>query len=153
MDTLACSSDHGADFAAFAPVSGAFYDDLDNTNCQPARSPMPVLEFHGANTDHIPYDGGPSEPGSSNNVPAIPDWLNRWAVRNGCSDPPSGTTTDENNGDVHITTYSCNGLGVVVQGYKIDSMAHEWPSVDAGTAPIDATPLIMDFFNANPKAQ
>ncbi len=55
VDTLACSNEHGADFAAFAPVSGAFYDDMpEDTTCQPARSPMPLLEFHGHNTAHIP---------------------------------------------------------------------------------------------------
>lgn len=156
VDTLACSNDHGGDFAAFAPVSGAFYDELDNSNCHPARSSMPILEFHGANPDnnHIRNAGGPFVPGSSDDVPPIPDWLNRWAIRNGCSDPtPIPLSTGKNGGDVSITTYSCSCVDGVVQGYKIDSMGHYWPSVAAKTARIDATPLIVDCFNAYPKAR
>lgn len=152
VDTLACSNAHGRDFAAFAPVSGAFYDDLpDNNTCSPYMSVTPLLEFHGNNTAHIPYSGGPSDTGSSNIVPSIPGLLNRWAIRDGCTDPPTFQTSRQNDSDVEIRTYTCSGAQGNVIGYLIESMAHSWPSIKAGTAPIDATPIIIDFFNSHPK--
>lgn len=49
--TLACSPEHGKNFAAIAACSGAFYTDVvedPDDNCDPSRSPFPILEFHGS---------------------------------------------------------------------------------------------------------
>ena len=158
VDLLACSPTHGGDFAAFAPVAGAFYSDVDGSACHPARSPLPMLEFHGTSDAEIPYEGGVEKNGK---VPAIPEWLSHWAVRNGCRDPPKSSTVDYNNGTMVTTysyvTYSCNGHADVVRHYRVEGMGHVWPSTTYNsdnkgeTTWIDATPLIVDFFKANYK--
>lgn len=71
--TLACDEEDGGIFAAFAPVAGSFYTDVDETSedCNPARSPLPILEIHGGVDDTTFYDGGEGEGGL---LPAISDW-------------------------------------------------------------------------------
>lgn len=72
VDTIACNATVGGEFAAFAPVAGAFYTDNDKNyrNCKPARL-TPILEMHGADDDEVPFDGGK---GSGGELPAILDW-------------------------------------------------------------------------------
>lgn len=43
---------------AFAPVSGAYYTDTNYSDCQPSRSPLPILELHGYADKIIKYNGG-----------------------------------------------------------------------------------------------
>lgn len=61
VGTLACNDTVGGEFAAFAPAAGSFYTDNDGPNdgCTPARSPMPMLEFHGGADADVFYNGGP----------------------------------------------------------------------------------------------
>jgi poly(3-hydroxybutyrate) depolymerase len=72
VGTLACSAE-GGEFAAFAPASGSFYTDVNglNNGCSPARSPLPILEFHGGADKSVNYTGGVGEGGLE---PPIPDW-------------------------------------------------------------------------------
>jgi len=72
------SDGDGAPFAAFAPVAGAFYTDLDDSDCHPARSSIPILEFHDTDDGIIFYEGGMSKSGGK--LPDIPSWLSRWAA-------------------------------------------------------------------------
>lgn len=156
VGTLACSPAHGGDFAAFSACSGAFYTDNGGPtdDCQPARSPLPWIEFHGSEDHTIHYSGGEEKGGT---VPAIPDWLNMWASRNGCAAGQGETQTFTNENAVNHTTWSCNGIDDVVDGYWVSGMGHDWPSTswnddnDGDTAPIDATPIILDFFRRNYK--
>ena len=61
VGTLACNDSVGGEFAAFAPAAGAFYTDNSGPDdgCAPARSPMPMLEFHGGADADVFYNGGP----------------------------------------------------------------------------------------------
>jgi hypothetical protein len=52
-------------------VAGSFYTDANGTDCNPARSPLPILEIHGGVDDTVYYDGGNGEGGL---LPSIPDW-------------------------------------------------------------------------------
>ncbi|GAO18233.1 hypothetical protein UVI_02022980 [Ustilaginoidea virens] len=73
VGTLACSPDHGGQFAAFAPISGAFYTDVKgNQDCHPARSPLPMFEVHGTGDKTIPY--APTKDGSGGPLPSVADW-------------------------------------------------------------------------------
>lgn len=173
VGTLACS-DVGGLFAAFAPVAGSFYTDSDfsdSSSCKPARSPLPILEIHGGSDKTVYYGGGNGEGGF---LPAIPDWyvehslisdlplmhvgkyltdlheprLAAWAERNGCG---ANSTVDSDNGNVHHTSWSCQGSNNVLQHWKVDkngrsicilgyrffprfscaltfSTGHDWPS-------------------------
>ena len=149
VNTLACSPDHGAAFAAFAPVSGAFYTDTNLSDCQPSRSPLPILEFHGANDTTVFYTGGH---GNGGPLPSIPSWLEWWALRNGCKDPAAEKTTTDEDGYQYIT-YSCDGSEDVVRHYKILELGHRWPNTSTTVSPINASPIIMKFFNATQKPQ
>ncbi|KAI0196759.1 family 1 carbohydrate esterase [Xylaria flabelliformis] len=138
VGTLACSPDHGGQFAAFASVSGAFYTDVNgNDNCHPARSPLPMLESHGTADPTIPYNGGSGRGGP---LPAIPEWLSRWAGRDQCG---SMTTTDLANG-VHHQVWNCAGADGLLQHYKIDGHDHSWPGPGSE---IDISPVIIGFLS------
>lgn len=73
VDNIACHGETGKDFAAFAPIAGAFYTNNDENyeECDPARALTPVLQIHGGADITIPYDGGK---GSGGMLPSIPDW-------------------------------------------------------------------------------
>jgi polyhydroxybutyrate depolymerase len=127
--------------AAFAPVSGAFYP--QGGACEPTR-PAPILDFHGSLDETIPYDGD-----AERGLPPIPDWLAGWAERNGCD--PDPVTRDVGDGVHQVEHRACDG-GAEVAHYRMDSVAHDWPATHPNPdsdqpAPIDATPLIMDFFS------
>ncbi|KAL7007219.1 hypothetical protein EMMF5_003058 [Cystobasidiomycetes sp. EMM_F5] len=160
VDTLACST-VGARFAAFSSCSGAFYTDNALSQCPNVQTVTPYLEFHGSIDDTVPYDGKNNSAGG--NEPPIPLWLSWWGQRNGCNATagskafPSGYGGA---GNVNITTYSCgtNNTQNIVQGYWIKGMGHSWPSTSNNTDNIahgdgptvlNATPLIMQFYNAH----
>ena len=144
VGSLACSPGHGADFAAFSAVVGAFYDQaVPGSVCQPASSSVSILEFHGTDDGRANYNGNDTARGGP--LPPIQEWLTQWAIRDGCPNPPKNVTQDSHGGKVHYGTYSCNGVQDVVQNYVIDGMGHVWPKVSKGRQ-IDATPLIVDFF-------
>lgn len=72
VDTIACNNTVGREFAAFAPVAGAFYTDNDDNyeDCKPAK-PVTIMSFHGEEDEEVPYDGGE---GSGGELPSIEDW-------------------------------------------------------------------------------
>jgi len=127
--------------AAFAPVSGAFYP--EGGECRPSR-PAAIVDFHGAADTTIPYAGEPAK-----GLPPLPTWLADWAARNGCQGAPA--TRDEDGGVVHVSYWQQGQCRAEVLHYKIDGLAHFWPSTrpnpdSAKPTVLDATPLIMDFF-------
>ncbi|ORY17494.1 carbohydrate esterase family 1 protein [Clohesyomyces aquaticus] len=151
IGTLACSL-AGGKFAAFASASGAFYTDTNgpNNGCRPSRSPLPMLEIHGGNDKTVLYVGGQGEGGLE---PPISDWLDWWSVRNGCSNKTEETLF---NGDVHHSSLTCGGVVGLLQHYNVDDMGHCWAStepnisqltVPQGPTPIQASTIIMDFFD------
>jgi len=128
VNILACSPTLSSHFAAFAPHSGAYYlpssssPSLPPAECQPARSPLPILSFHGGSDKSVPYDGGA---GSGRELPHVMDgWLADWAGRNGCG---ARQEDDEFGGDVKHFSWTCGGAqggsgDLVMEHYKIDSM-------------------------------
>lgn len=151
VGALACNDTVGGEFAAFAPASGAFYTDADGTGCTPARSPLPILEFHGGSDGSVSYDGGQGEGGYE---PPISTWLGYWAERNGCADTPANESSFDD--DVHHLVWTCQGVYGTLQHYKIDDMKHQWPSeepnfsqIAAGGSPshVEASSIIQTFFD------
>ena len=163
VDVLACSPEYGNRFAAFAPVIGAFYSDVnDQSMCNLSRSRTPILEIHGyldANFDcehasilqtephwcQIPYNGTVGrDPPLKNPLPRILDWLARWATRNGCA---QGAMPDlEQREGYAFVKYDCGGIDRIVQHYRVDNWGHKWPNPEDG-AVIDAGKIVMDFFS------
>lgn len=86
VGVLACDPGMSTRIAAFAPVSGAFYETdfgatceplaLALSPCSPGRRDVPVLNFHGLVDDTIAYSGGPRRGGC---LPQIPHWCRQWA--------------------------------------------------------------------------
>ncbi|KEY74958.1 hypothetical protein S7711_01306 [Stachybotrys chartarum IBT 7711] len=121
VNTLACSRQHGGQFAAFGGVSSALYTDVSgNTNCTPSRSPLPIIQLHGWDDGTIPYQGGQGRGGP---LPGILEWLSRWANRNGCG---AATEFNEGNGVAHLT-WDCNGVDDLMQHYRMYPLGHNWP--------------------------
>jgi poly(3-hydroxybutyrate) depolymerase len=84
VNLLACDPKASSIIAAFAPVSGAYYLTKEETSpaCNPSRSPVPIIEFHGYQDETIPYLGGDNT--RDNGItPPIPEWINEWATRDG----------------------------------------------------------------------
>lgn len=158
---LACDSEMSTRFAAFAPVSGAFYIDTDETcddveedipiPCNPGRNDVPILEFHGLADDTIEYDGGPR---GGDCLPAISYWVEQWAARNGLSTDGTTTQLADDTPTTKIIVYGSGEQEGLVQHIYAESVAHEWPSTtinddneDGQVAEFDATPIILDFFD------
>ncbi|KAB8337139.1 hypothetical protein FH972_021443 [Carpinus fangiana] len=159
VGTLACDARANV-FAAFAMSSAALYtDNLSDSarECTPAKGdiPTPVFEVHGSADTTIPYYPADQDY-LGGRLPAIPDWLNKWASpdRDNAGAPVStqelGTTTNH-------TSYALENGNVVVQGILVDGMSHCWASTKYNAdwdkkdstciAPFDTTPLFIDFFN------
>lgn len=61
------------DIRAIAPVAGT-----DNSpNCRPRR-PVPVIEFHAADDDHVPFNGGVGVGPSRTNYVSVPATQAKW---------------------------------------------------------------------------
>lgn len=133
-------------FAAYAPVSGAFYVQTDQV-CNPGQSPTPMLEFHGLDDHIIPYDGGER---SDMELPAIPTWFQRWITRDGST--ATNVSTEEYGGHVQVSTWTGDDGVPFALGYLIDNLGHDWPCTEAnadsknGTY-LNATTIIMEFFS------
>ncbi|MER7013427.1 ferulic acid esterase [Saccharopolyspora sp. NPDC000359] len=130
--------------AAFAPVSGAFYP--QGGDCGPGRA-APVLDFHGTADSTIPYHGNPDK-----GLPPIPEWLASWAERNDCAAEP--VVRDHGEG-VRVSTWRGCERGSSVQHYRVAGLGHDWPSTHPNPdsdepAVLDATPVILDFFDRHP---
>jgi polyhydroxybutyrate depolymerase len=126
-------------FAAFAAVSGAFY--VTPGRCAPSR-PVPILEFHGT-SDKVPYGGGPHRGGT---VPSIPQWLQGWAERDGCTRGPTVFFAMVDVVAEHWTR--CAGSSTVMH-YRVLNGQHTWPGGAGATQTIDATSLIWEFFRTH----
>ena len=156
-DVLACNATVGQRFAAFAPVAGAFYTDVTLQGCSHAPAPIPILEFHDTDDETIRYNGSRRRHGGR--LPAIPDWLGHWAVRNGLSRDSNATTSiTDDNGKLLYTTINWSRKDVpdVVSHYKSERRLdpgvgkdHIWPNLT--NSYIDASSLAIDFFNKHPK--
>lgn len=154
VGVLACDSAASKLFAAFAPVSGAFYTTVAAKNCKPdsvqitcnpGRSNIPFIEFHGGADDTILY-AGDARKGVC--LPSIPHYITQWATRNGLSAANSSAPFS-----LDTTEYSFgNGL---VRSYFGKKVGHDWPSTLSnadnsrkGHAPAtyNASEVIVEFF-------
>ncbi|KAI1001830.1 hypothetical protein K3495_g6373 [Podosphaera aphanis] len=164
VNRLACDPVLSTQIAAFAPVSAAFYvpgvtdvNCVGNvpqtvvTPCSPGRKLIPIMEFHGLKDNTIAYTGGPRRGGC---LPAILHWVTEWSVRNGLGS--DATITKYNDGHVVKYEYAPNtDIQGVVTHFAIENLDHDWPNIkpngdnNLGTY-IDATPMIMDFFERFP---
>jgi polyhydroxybutyrate depolymerase len=124
------------------------------------------VSFHGTDDPLVPYDGGQlfgssdrlrgrsSQP-SNVTIKPTEDQLAGWAQRNGCT---VGPTRTERQGSVSEMSYSQCRDGADTVLYRIEGGGHTWPGATAvaeralgpTTQDIDATVVILEFFDAHP---
>lgn len=106
--------------AAIAPVAGT---DLTST-CSPAR-PVAVMQTHGTADGHVPWEGGEGcGPTVGVDFTSVPETLERWRTRNGCSTTKSVSLTQ---GDGHCETYEGCTAGADVTLCAVQDGGHNWP--------------------------
>lgn len=162
-NVIACNDTVGARFAAFASVSGAYYDAEsvpDVPPCEPAirDEGFPFLELHGEDDTTAPIDGNTEE---NRKVPII-DILNFWTEYNGCEQgaSPAANQTIFEDPVVKYVVWNCGGKDGIVQHYREGNNGHCWPSTESnsdfvdhpdqcpmGKYVFDATECIVDFFS------
>ena len=117
---------------------------------------MPVIAFHGTADPLAPYgEGADPEVQVTSDLAALPgarDNAASWAEAGGCSPEPRVEAPAEN---TELRVYEGCSDGIDVQLYTMVGAGHVWPgspielpgSFDA----IDATELILDFFEEHPR--
>ena len=155
IGTLACDPLGSTLFKGYASHSGAFYTDINgpDNGCNPSPSalPLPLLEIHGGNDSTVRYQGGQGDGGPQ---PAISDWLDWWAKRNGCDSKKEESLF---NGEVQHLSWNCGGVDGRLQHYKVVSMGHCWADTEINLSQISvpqlptvirASEIIMKFFDS-----
>jgi len=151
VDLIACDSTLSAQFAAFAPHSGSYYQENNSSHtCTPSRSPEPILFIAGGEDSNVPYDGGVGEGGL---LPGVQTVVDRWVTRNKCTQI---TEAQFSNNDVQHWSWQCQGYQNITQLWKVDDMDHQWASltqdltslaVSGKVSKIEASVLINAFFD------
>ncbi|KAI1869948.1 uncharacterized protein JN550_005538 [Neoarthrinium moseri] len=157
---LACDPNLSKRFAAFAPVSGAYYNASITKRaechpqtmpilCDPGRKDIPILAFHGGADDTVSYFGGYRKKAC---LPDIRYWIGQWSEREGLGETAVNNLIAGTNGGINIT-YGGGLVKLVFDGWNIP---HDWPATfensDNGgqnLTSFNATTWIMEFFGAH----
>jgi polyhydroxybutyrate depolymerase len=127
--------------AAFAPVAGDHYPPPGG--CQPGR-PVSVLEINGTADQLVPYNGIPTYEERAWPESSIPQLMQTWAARDGCTAGPVVFLHDAKTIGMQWT--GCRGQAVVMH-YRMLGEGHTWPGrIGAMTG----TEAIWQFFRAHP---
>jgi len=150
VNILACDPVASRRIAAFAGVSGAYYQGTSDANCKPLTVPIvcnpgrknvPILDIHGLKDDTIPYNGGVRR---NRCLPALTHFMTAWAQRNGLGESYSQSNLNNN----HVKKMEWGGSKGELKGlnthYSIDNMGHTWPN--GGSYYVSATSHIIEFF-------
>jgi polyhydroxybutyrate depolymerase len=150
MMTFRLGCDLGGEIAAIAPVGGRMPD----LTCRPAR-PMPVIAFGGTDddqlaNDHDRYTDERSRPYAF----SLGASIDFWAKEDRCSRGPEHSRVGRHD---RIAYRGC-AAGSDVVLYWVKGGRHAWPGgrrswlFSAKPAnDLDATELILDFFNRHPR--
>jgi len=135
--------------AAIGSVAGAYT--FPWSECLSAR-PVPAIIFHGTNDPIVPFQGGPSRDFDIP-FPAIPEWVDTLARRNGCSDDVEDIPiSDAVNGIEYM------GCDADVIFFTITGGGHTWPGGErlpefltgTTTDDLNATQVMWEFFINHP---
>jgi poly(3-hydroxybutyrate) depolymerase len=162
VDILAGDPTASKQIAAFAGASAAnFQFGQTQSSCKPntvpiaispGRKSIPILEIHGSADNIIPYAGGWANGGGtiSDCLPSVPHFMTNWATTDGLSSSYQQSTLANGQVTYYRWGQSTNQLGLV-QHYDVSGMGHVWPSTkgnaEAGPQPIDASSIILAFFD------
>ncbi|OZJ06520.1 hypothetical protein BZG36_00472 [Bifiguratus adelaidae] len=154
--TLACDPNLSKRIAAFAPVSAAFYVNSGSCDpltafppCNPGRSNIPFIEFHGGKDTTIAYNGGPRR---GQCLPSIPNYIQQWARRDGLG---TKNQSEPFAPDSSVYRFGKGANAGLVAQYYDPVIGHDWPSTVPNSdnsqpsrhvASFNATPIILKFF-------
>lgn len=127
--------------AAIAPVEGPFNDIPGG--CHPTR-PISILDIHGTNDQSVPYNGIPASKDPPWPYPAIQQWLQDWATRDGCTSKP---VMFLNTSRVAGEQWRGCRDNTAVAHYRIIGGTHSWPTTINGQSIASA---IWQFFQTHP---
>jgi polyhydroxybutyrate depolymerase len=117
----------------------------------PATNLPPFITIHGDQDSAVPYTGGDLA-GFPLGIPAVEDRTAEFAAKEGCTAGPAGTSVAA---DVVHIVWECPE-GKAAEIYKVLDGGHAWPgaavSTPGWTQSIDASDVILDFFDAHPQA-
>ena len=123
---LAC--DLSERIAAVAPVAGT-----DMTlSCTPTK-PVPMMQIHGTEDGHVPWEGGEGCGIAGVPFTSIPDTMEGWRTRNGCQNSLS-PYFEEGNGTCEVYD-GCENARVVL--CFIEGGGHSWPGGAPAAGVID----------------
>ncbi len=130
--------------AAFAPISGNFY--ALPGGCHPGR-PVPILDFHGTADGTLPYMGISVSKNPVWPLPPIPQWLQEWATRDGCTHGPAIFLRQSN-----VTGEQWSGCqeNAAVVHYRIEGGGHTGPPFIDGQS---SAAIMWQFFKAHPLSE
>jgi polyhydroxybutyrate depolymerase len=102
-----------------APVEGT-----DNTRtCNPAR-PVPVIEFHSADDDHVPFNGGRGVGPSDTDYASVPATQAKWVRLDGASSAARRVLTVPG---AHCDLHPAKAGGAPVELCVTETGGHSWP--------------------------
>ena len=140
---LACEA---PEIRAIAPVAGT-----DNTpQCKPAR-PVPVIEFHAADDDHVPFNGGVGVGPSHVDFVSVPATQAKWVQIDRANPNVSRVLSVAG---AHCDLHAPRAGGAPVELCLTDTGGHSWPG--GGTQQgrkrpsmaISANDLMWNFFSS-----
>jgi polyhydroxybutyrate depolymerase len=125
--------------AGIGSVAGAMILD----DCHPAK-PVSVIEIHGTADGEVPYQGGRTTGGATQDSPPTPAVVQRWADLDHCPEP---TTTASG----VVTTAAWTGCagGTAVKLVTLDGGGHTWFADGLGpvAGAVDASRTIWEFLS------
>jgi polyhydroxybutyrate depolymerase len=140
---LACEA---PEVRAIAPVEGT-----DNTtSCKPGR-PVPVIQFHAADDDHVPFNGGAGVGPSHVNFVSVPATQSKWVQIDRANPQAKRVLTVAG---AHCDLHAARPGGAPVELCVTDTGGHSWPG--GGTQQerkypsmaISANDLMWSFFSS-----
>jgi polyhydroxybutyrate depolymerase len=140
---LACEA---PEIRAIAPVAGT----ANTGACKPSR-PVPVIEFHAADDDHVPFNGGVGVGPSHASFTSVPVTQAKW-VELDHADPAATRVVSV--AGAHCDLHAPKPAGAPVELCVTDTGGHSWPgggSRREGKQPsmaISANDLMWQFFSS-----
>jgi polyhydroxybutyrate depolymerase len=140
---LACET---PEIRAIAPVAGT-----DNTPaCKPSR-PVPVIEFHAADDDHVPFNGGVGVGPSHVDFVSVPKTQEKWVQIDRADASAKRVVAVPG---AHCDLHAAKPGGAPVELCVTDTGGHSWPG--GGTQQgrkepsqaISANDLMWNFFSS-----
>lgn len=129
--------------AGVGSVAGAMIVD----QCHPSR-PVSVIELHGTADPEVPYAGGRTTGGATQDAPSTLAVLQGWASLDSCPTAP----TVQMSPPVTTTTWNGCAAGTSVKLVAVEGATHTWFANGLGSlsGAVDATSLITAFFGLHP---